>query len=122
MSPDERYPAHLWDMLQAARLIVELLGPMTYDEFMADTRTRLAIERELEILGEAARRVSDALRRRHPEVPWLDIVGLRNIISHQYDRIDYPKVHRIVTCRVPALIALLEPLVPSPPDEDAATP
>ncbi|MFP4502786.1 MAG: DUF86 domain-containing protein, partial [Candidatus Hydrogenedentota bacterium] len=89
MRPDERDAAHLWDMLDAARAVGEFVGDRRREEFLAPGREaemrRLAVERKLEILGEAARRVSEELRRGHPEIPWTDIVGLRNVISHQYD-------------------------------------
>jgi uncharacterized protein with HEPN domain len=62
MRPEERDPAHLWDMIEAARAIVDFTKDLTLEEFLAAGRggeiTRLAVERELEILGEAARRVS----------------------------------------------------------------
>jgi uncharacterized protein with HEPN domain len=119
MRPEERDPAHLWDMLEAARAVVDFAGSLTLDEFLAAGRdgqiTRLAVERELEILGEAARRVSSRFRDEHAEIPWKETVGLRNVISHEYDKVNYREIYRIVRERVPELIALLEPLVPPPP-------
>ena len=74
------------------------------------------MERKLEILGEAARRVSAGFREEHPEIPWKQTVGLRNVISHEYDKVNYEEIYRIVRERVPELVARLEPLVPPPPD------
>ena len=122
MRPEERDPAHLWDMLEAARAVVDFTESLTLEEFLAAGRdrqiTRLAVERELEILGEAARRVSSPFRSEHPEIPWQEIVGLRNVISHEYDRINYAEIYRIVHERIPELIMLLQPLVPPPPPVD----
>lgn len=119
MRPDERDPAHLWDMREAARAVVDFMANLTLEEFLAAGRdreiTRLAVERQLEILGEAARRVSSRFRDEHPEIPWKEMVGLRNVISHEYDRINYAEIYRIVSERIPELILLLEPLVPPPP-------
>ena len=119
MRPEERDPAHLWDMSEAARALVEFTENLTLEAFLAAGRdreiTRLAVERELEILGEAARRVSSHFQDEHPEIPWKEIVGLRNVISHEYDRINYTEIFRIVRERIPELIVLLEPLVPPPP-------
>ena len=119
MRPDERDAAHLWDMLDAARAVREFVGDRRLDEFLQAGRDaevlRLAVERKLEILGEAARRVSEDLRRDHPEIPWRDIVGLRNVISHQYDKVDYGEVYTIVRERIPGLIVSIEPLVPPIP-------
>jgi uncharacterized protein with HEPN domain len=74
MQPEERDPAYLWDMLQAARAARDYMSNLTPEEFLAADRqaeiVRLAVERQLEILGEAARRVSIKFRDEHPEVPW----------------------------------------------------
>jgi uncharacterized protein with HEPN domain len=118
MRPEERDPAHLWDMLEAARAVVDFTESLTLEEFLAAGRdrqiTRLAVERELEILGEAARRVSSRFRDEHAEIPWKETVGLRNVISHEYDKVNYTAIYRIVRERVPELIQFLEPLVPPP--------
>jgi uncharacterized protein with HEPN domain len=122
MRPEERDPAHLWDMIEAVRAIVDFTKDLTLEEFLAAGRggeiTRLAVERELEILGEAARRVSSRFRDAHAEIPWKEAVGLRNVISHEYDKVDYTEIYGIVRERIPELIALLEPLVPPPPRMD----
>jgi len=122
MQPEERDPAYLWDMIEAARAAVDYTENLTLDKFLASDReraiTRLAVERQLEILGEAARRVSSQFREAHPELPWREMVGLRNVISHEYDKVNYESIFRIVRDRLPALIAMLEPLVPPLPPEE----
>jgi uncharacterized protein with HEPN domain len=119
MRSEERDPAHLWDMLEAARAIVDFTENLTLEEFLATGRDReirrLAVERELEILGEAARRVSMRFRDVHPEIPWKEIVGLRNVISHEYDKVNYAEIYGIVRQQIPELITQMEPLVPPPP-------
>ena len=119
MRSEERDPAHLWDMLEAARDIVNFTENLTLEEFLATGRDReirrLAVERELEILGEAARRVSMRFRDVHPEIPWKEIVGLRNVISHEYDKVNYAEIYGIVRQQIPELITQMEPLVPPPP-------
>ena len=122
MRPEERDPAYLWDMIEAARAIVDFTKNLTLGEFLTAGRdmeiTRLAVERELEILGEAARRVSSHFRNEHAEIPWKETVGLRNVISHEYDKVNYTKIYGIVHERIPELIKLLEPQVPPPPQID----
>ncbi len=105
-------------MREAARDARRFLENLTLAEYLSEGRemNRLAVERVLQILGEAARRVSPAFRDAHPEVPWGDIIGLRNIISHLYDLVDHVLIYNIVTVRIPALLADLEPLVPPPPE------
>ncbi len=99
MPLEERDPAHLWDMLDAARAIADFTNDLTLDEFLAAGRdkeiTRLAVERKLEILGEAARRVSPRFRHEHPEIPWQQIIGVRNVISHEYEKVNYTLIYRI---------------------------
>jgi uncharacterized protein with HEPN domain len=119
MQPEERDPAYLWDMLDALRAVADFMGDRTLEEFLADDRDgqiiRMAVERKLGIIGEAARRVSPRLRDEHAEIPWKEIVGLRNVISHEYNKVSYPEIYRIIREQVPKLIGLLEPLVPLPP-------
>ena len=123
MRPEERDPAYLWDMLEAVRAVADFTHGLTLSEFLAAGRdkeiTRLAVERKLEILGEAARRVSSHFQEEHPEIPWRQIVGLRNVISHEYDKVNYTLIYRIAREQIPELITLLEPLIPPlPPLEE----
>jgi len=99
---------------------VRILGTLPLDRFCQSDReiVRLAVERKLEVLGEAGRRVSAPFRNEHPEIPWKDVVGLRNVISHQYDKVDYAEIYRIVRDRLPDLIRALTPLIPAPPETD----
>lgn len=120
MRPEERDTAFLWDMLEAARTVVRILGDRSLEEFIREEEeiVRLAVERKLEVLGEAARRISGELRERHPEIPWKDVVGLRNVISHQYEKVDYAEIYRICRERIPSLVEQLSLLVPPLPPED----
>jgi uncharacterized protein with HEPN domain len=106
-------------MIEAARAIVDFTKELTLEKFLAVGRDgeiiRLAVERELEIVGEAARRVSSHFRDAHAEIPWKELAGLRNVISHEDDKVDYTDIYRIARERIPELITLLEPLVPPPP-------
>jgi len=119
MQPEERDPAYLWDMLEAARAIVEFTQGVTPAQFLEDRKemvlTRLAVERKLEILGEAARKVSAPFREAHPEIPWPQIIGLRNVISHEYHRVNYGRIYGITHEDAPRLIMLLAPLIPPLP-------
>ena len=119
MRPEEKNAASIWDMLMAARMAARIMQERSLEAFTAEGQdiVRLAIERELEILGEAARRVSDPYKLDHPEIPWKDLIALRNVISHQYEKVNYAVIYRICRERLPALITLLEPLVPTPPPE-----
>lgn len=111
MRPDERDLAYLWDMLEAARTAQRLIGGLDYATFVDDERTSLAIERLLENVGEAARHVSSVLQDGHPEIPWQGIIGMRNVLAHQYGVVDQRKVWEAAKEGVSALIPLLEAIL-----------
>ena len=104
--------AYLLDMLVAARDAVAFAEGVSYAEFVRDRRTQLSILKSLEIVGEAAAHVSEDTRKKHPAIPWPEIVGMRNRLVHVYFDIDLPLVWDTVRHDLPALIARLEPLVP----------
>ncbi len=102
----------LLDMLKAARKVVEYATALDESSFLASSRDQDAILRQLTIVGEAAKRVSDEFRTSHPEVPWRRVAGFRDVVVHDYFKVDLEEVWRIVQGDVPALIAVIEPLVP----------
>ena len=67
----------------------------------------------IEIIGEAARRVSATTRDAYAAIPWKDIIGQRNILAHEYGQIDYELLYKTASQDVPALIALLEVILPN---------
>ncbi len=115
MPHDPNDAAYLWDMLRYARTVERLVVGRSMQDYAKDEVLRLAVERAVEIIGEACRGVSKGLRDQHPEVPWRQIEAQRHILTHDYAAIVDEKVWRVATVHVPALIALLEPLVPPPP-------
>ncbi|MCI0519830.1 MAG: DUF86 domain-containing protein [Chloroflexi bacterium] len=68
MPPDERDHAYLWDMREAARWIRAFLTGIVFTQYEADKKLQSAVERQLEIIGEAARRVSPDFQQEHPEI------------------------------------------------------
>jgi uncharacterized protein with HEPN domain len=117
MRPETQDQALLLDMLDSARAVVQMVSGMTYEVYAADRRTRRAVEREVEIIGEAARKVSQTFQDSHPEIPWRKIMGQRHKLAHEYGEIEDAVLWRVATFHVPELIAQLEPLVPPlPPD------
>ncbi len=81
MRRDDEEAARLWDMLTYAREIGETASLMSFENYLADDDRRLATERRLEIIGEAARKISSEFQRAHPEIPWRQIIGLRNVLA-----------------------------------------
>ncbi|HSN88285.1 MAG TPA: HepT-like ribonuclease domain-containing protein [Thermoanaerobaculia bacterium] len=70
------------------------------------------VMRNLQIIGEAARKVSDESRATHSGIPWTEIIGMRNRLVHEYFRIDVEKIWETARDDIPALVRLIEPLVP----------
>lgn len=118
MRPDERDAAYLWDMLEAAKTALDLTAGYDPEQYLRDRKLQLAIERLVEILGEAARRVSQAVREAHPEVPWRRIIGQRHVLAHEYGEIQHERMWLLITDHLPALIAALAPLVPEAPADE----
>ncbi len=73
MLPEERDAASLWDMCDAARDIISWVGGISYDHFCENEMLHSAVERKLEVFGEAATRISAEMQDAHPEIPWKDI-------------------------------------------------
>ena len=111
MQPDQRDAAYLWDMLDAARTVEQLSSGLDFAQYSIDRRTQLAVERSLEIVGEAAGRVSASFRNAHPEIPWRQIIGQRNVLIHEYGEIKQERIWKVVRENVPQLIELLKPFV-----------
>jgi len=116
MRPEGRDAAYLWDILEAARAVQRYTSGRSRTAFDADRILQRAVERELEIIGEAAARVSDTLKAAHPEVPWKLMVGQRNVLIHDYGDIDYDRLWVVVVDHVPKLVLLIQPLVPKLPE------
>ena len=111
MQLDERDQAYLWDMLEAAKEITAFLKGIRYDDFVRSKMIRSAVERQLMIVGEAAKRVSEEFQEKHPEIPWRQIIGQRNVLAHEYGDIKVERVWAAATINVPALLKALETLV-----------
>lgn len=93
MSPEERDPALLWDM-------------------------REAVERQIMVIGEAAKRVSEIFKQAHAEIPWSGIIGQRNVLAHEYGDILVERIWLSATEKIPELIRLLDPIIPKPPETE----
>ena len=111
MQPEQRDAGYLWDMLDAARTVEQLSSNQDFTQYSNDRRTQLAVERSLEIIGEAASRVSTSFRNAHPEIPWRQIIGQRNVLIHEYGEIKQERIWKTVTENIPQLIELLKPFV-----------
>ncbi len=105
MSKDNAYLA---DILDSARIIQQHLAGISREQFFADQRTQDAVVRRFEIIGEAARHLSPIALKALPDVPWNLMVGMRNLLIHDYDDVDPKRVWTDSQNDLPPLIARLE--------------
>ena len=108
----QRDDAYLLDIFLAAREALEFSASLTWETFQQSRLHQLAIMRALEIVGEAARQLSQETREAHPEIPWHQLIGLRNRLAHEYLDIDLAVVWDVVRNDVSKLIAAIAPLIP----------
>ncbi len=110
-----RDDAYLLDMLLATRKVLKFTQGATWKQFRDDEMMQSAVMHQIQIIGEAARLVSPEFKQAHPEIPWKDIVGMRHHLVHEYSHVESSRVWKVIEKDLPALIPLIEPLIP--PDE-----
>jgi uncharacterized protein with HEPN domain len=111
MTKDPRvYLAHILECTQK----IERFTEEGRSRFFQDAMVQDAVLRNFEIIGEAAKRLDDAYRAAHPQIPWRALAGLRDVLIHQYASVDLDRVWAIVEGELPglreAIAALLPPL------------
>ena len=109
---DRLYFGHMLDMARKAYTKTQGIARADYD---TDENLRLALAHLIQIIGEAARRVSLEGRAAHTEISWREITGMRHKIVHDYFSVDEDVIWEVVTRDLPPLILILETIIP--PDE-----
>jgi uncharacterized protein with HEPN domain len=104
------------DIVLACRRILRFASGLSRETFLGDEKTQSAVVHQLLLIGEATKRLSDAFRDNHSEVPWRDIARMRDRLIHHYDAVDLEEVWKTVEADVPDLLARLEPLIPDNPE------
>ena len=100
----------LGDIAEAIAGIRAALADVTFDIFQQSWALQRAVERGLEIISEASRRLPDADKAAHPSVPWNDIAGIGNILRHEYHRAEPLIIWNITVEHLPALASAVEVL------------
>ena len=109
MSRDDTY---LVDILELAKIALDYVFDKSWDEFYEDTQCQDAVVRRIEIIGEAARRVSEETRNKYPQIPWREMTSMRNLVIHEYDVVDINQVWDTVQNKLPPLIEELTKIAP----------
>lgn len=95
---------YIQDILQACEDILNFTqGLGTADELQNDRRTFLAVIHSIEVIGEAARQTPKSFKEKHPEIPWRETIGLRNVIAHEYFGLDIEIIWDVIQTQIPVL-------------------
>jgi uncharacterized protein with HEPN domain len=113
LEPRERDLTKCEDMRLHAERARSFLEGRSFTEFQADELRQAAVIRCVEVIGEAARLVSEETRPRAPGIPWALIIGMRNILAHDYGAVDLEKVYGVVVKDIPLLLNELAVLIPA---------
>lgn len=105
--------AYLLDMLLAARKAKAFTEGQTRETFMASELHQSAVIRELQVIGEAARLVSDESKTKYDNIPWHEIAGMRNRLIHEYFRVNLEIVWKVISEELDPLISELIQIIPN---------
>ena len=108
MSPSDRDLLLKQEIFEAARWIEKFLGQNTEDTFIADEMLCSAVMYKLQSIGEAVKRLSEDFKTRHPNIPWKQIAGMRDILVHDYTEVDRAAVWEAATKNMPELLTELD--------------
>ncbi len=109
--PDRDDMANVLDMLAAANAVVQFASGKTLENYVGDLFLRSAVERQIEIIGEAARGISDEFQSLHAEIPWRPIIAQRHVLAHDYGEIVDERIWRVAAEYVPDLIRQLDSIL-----------
>lgn len=103
----------LIDIERAVRRILRYTDNVSRAELEMNDEKVSAILYQIAVIGEATKRLSQEFRQQHPEIPWRDIAGMRDVLIHKYDQVDFDVIWDVVQRKLPELLTLLEPILPS---------
>ncbi|MBJ7901000.1 MAG: DUF86 domain-containing protein [Cyanobacteria bacterium RI_101] len=103
--------ATLIDIVEAIKLILHYIEGVDFERLAANIEKQDAILRRITIIGEATKRLSKDFRAQHPTIPWKEIAGMRDIITHDYNEVDLQEVWTVVNENLPDLLNYIEPLI-----------
>lgn len=108
---DEQELSYLWDMQDAAKEINSFMRGVKFAKFEKTKVLRYAAKCQLLVIGEAANHISPQFRNKHPEIPWIKFIRMRNVIAHEYGETLISRVWVAATESVPELIETLKDLL-----------
>jgi len=119
MSEIRRDRDYLLDIEQAIERILSYTAGLTWEKYLQDYKTQDAVIRNLEVIGESTKNLSDELRERYPAIPWRDMAGTRDRLTHHYFGINQEIVWQIVKQDLPGLKQQIDQMIREFPEGDS---
>jgi uncharacterized protein with HEPN domain len=110
--PLDRDRASLLDLRLAAQRVLDFVGDQSFGSFFEDLKTQSAVILQILILGEATKRLSAGFRDQYPEIPWSQIMRMRDKLIHHYESMDPGEIWQAAREDIPALLAFLDRVLP----------
>lgn len=107
-----RDDASLQDIYNSGQTVIKFAESLNREDLDLNESNTAGIVLHIMIIGEATKRLSPELRAQHPELPWQQMAGMRDIIAHQYDKIDFDLMWDIIETSIPDMLKKVEPLLP----------
>ena len=109
--PSRNWQNRVQDVLDAITEIREFTNGITFEEFQDDRKTIRAVLYNLAIIGEAVRSIPPEIEASHPEIPWIDVRGMRNIVIHEYFQVNLPIIWQTIQEDLVSLESSLRQLI-----------
>lgn len=109
--PPRGWRLHLEDILESTEKVDRFTGNLSFENFREDEKTVDAVVRSISIVGEAAGRVPEEIRERYPDVPRLEMRGMRNVVIHEYAPVSIPIVWQTAKRNLPPLVPMLREIL-----------
>jgi uncharacterized protein with HEPN domain len=102
------YGLYVNDILESINRIENYTADLDYDDFIKNDLVKDAVLRNLEVIGEAAKNIPDEVREVFTDIPWRRIIGLRNIVIHEYFGVDFENIWKIIKENIPEVKPYIE--------------
>ena len=107
-----RDDASLQDIYHSGQTVMKFAASLDRESLDIDESNTAGILLHIMIIGEATKRLSPEFREQHPEIPWRQMAGIRDIIAHQYDKVNFDMLWDVIQKGIPEMLEKVEPLLP----------